>query len=115
MHATSPRPQASDQEKVALSSVSYDLGKSIDGWIRVEEFDEKSGFRAAIFQRENSNEYVLAYAGTDPKSFGDLKTDVLQSFGFDTEQSRQAADTARYFQKQYGHHTGCNQESTTRS
>jgi len=102
MNETSPLPQESDKEHAALSRVSYDLGKTIDGWIRKQEFDDpRSGFRAAIFQRENSDEYVLAYAGTDFSSFADLKTDARQALGFDTKQYQQAADTALYFQEKY--------------
>jgi len=103
MNQTSPLPQESDKEYAALSGISYDLGKTIDGWIRKEEFDDpESGFRAAIFQRENSDEYVLAFAGTDFSSFGDLMTDARQAFGLETKQYQQAADRSREFQQRYG-------------
>jgi len=103
MNETSPLLQESDKEYAALCSVTYDLGKTTDGWIRKQEFDNpKSGFRAAIFQRENSNEYVLAFAGTDFTSLADLRTDIRQALGFDTKQYQQAAEVALKFQREYG-------------
>jgi len=103
MSEISPESQPTDLEKAALATVVYEPGQTIDGWKRVQSFDDPdSGFKAAVFQREGSDEYVLAFAGTDMDSARDWRTNIGQAFGRNTRQYDLAAKTAREFQDQYG-------------
>jgi len=51
--------------------------------------DSKTGFRAAIYQNQQG-QYVVAFGGTDPKSFPDIRADAVQAVGQKTEQYNQA-------------------------
>jgi len=108
MSEISPIPQQSDREKAALSTFVYEPDGAPEGWERVprksyDSYDDpKSGFRAAVFKRKDSNEYVLAFAGTDMDSVRDWRTNIGQAFGRDTKQYELAADAALKFQRQFG-------------
>ncbi|WP_242112776.1 Mbeg1-like protein [Luteimonas aquatica] len=63
--------------------------------------DSKSGFRAAIYQNAEG-QYVVAYAGTDPKEMGDLRADAGQAFGLETKQYNQAMALAKEATDEFG-------------
>ncbi len=63
--------------------------------------DKSTGFRAAIYQNQQG-QYVVAYAGTNPKELGDLKADATQAFGMDTKQYNQAIALAKEAEVAFG-------------
>jgi hypothetical protein len=63
--------------------------------------DPKSGLRAAVFQNDKG-QTVVAYAGTDTKQFGDIKTDLSQGLGFESKQYQQAQALALKAEKAFG-------------
>jgi len=63
--------------------------------------DPKSGLRAAVYQNDKG-QVVVAYAGTDTKQAGDIKTDLSQGLGFESKQYQQAQALALKAQKAFG-------------
>lgn len=63
--------------------------------------DKSTGFRAAIYQNPQG-QYVVAYAGTNPKETGDLGADATQAFGLDTKQYNQAIALAKEAEVAFG-------------
>ena len=63
--------------------------------------DKSTGFRAAIYQNPQG-QYVVAYAGTNPKEMGDLGADATQAFGLDTKQYNQAIALAKEAEVAFG-------------
>lgn len=63
--------------------------------------DAGSGFRAAIYQNP-AGQYVVAYAGTNPKEIPDLKADAAQAFGLETKQYDQAIALAKRAEVAFG-------------
>lgn len=63
--------------------------------------DPDTGFRAAIYQNAQG-QYVVAYAGTDPGQFADLRTDAAQAFGLDSAQYNQAVALAKKAEVAFG-------------
>jgi hypothetical protein len=61
--------------------------------------DQSTGFNAALYREYLTGKYVLAFQGTDPTSFDDWKTNVLQAFGADTTQYGWACDIATALQE----------------
>jgi len=106
-----------DAEMAGLSGVVYNLPPdlaqqntpkdpdsptTIDNWDRLETHtDSETGFKAAIFQRRDSNDYVLAFAGSDME-LNDWLTNGSQALGYIPKQYEQAADLAKQFQEKYG-------------
>jgi hypothetical protein len=90
-----------------LANAAYDSNVSVPGWHRLEpaelaaagldpkDFeDPETGFKAAMFQNEETNEFVLAFAGTemkDPGDWTDWKANLNQGLGNLEPQYRQAA------------------------
>lgn len=60
----------------------------------------QSGFRAIALR--NGDEVIVAFAGTDPKSPGDIANDIAQGIGFAPAQYRQAVRFAEKWQNQAG-------------
>jgi type VI secretion system secreted protein VgrG len=61
--------------------------------------DPSSGFRAALYEI-SPGQYVLAYAGTDPKDImGDIGTDIGQGLGIQTTQYDDAVRLAQQVQQ----------------
>jgi len=85
-------------------------------WNRVEDADPaaipgsrrgrntpNSGFKAAVFQREGSDQHVLVFAGTDGLlDRPDWRTNLRQGLGLGAAQYRQAVNYAYDKQAQYG-------------
>ena len=78
-----------------LAKAAYANGKTkIGQWKQVECLAPKNketvrawdGFRAVIFQHQKTGEFVISFAGTNPKSPLDIKTDVLQALGLRARQ-----------------------------
>ncbi len=71
--------------------------------IRIDpkSLESNSGFRAAIYQNPQG-QYVVAFAGTNPKEMGDLKADATQAFGMDTKQYNQAIALAKEAEIEFG-------------
>jgi hypothetical protein len=63
--------------------------------------DKATGFRAAIYQNPQG-QYVVAYAGTNPKEMGDLGADATQAFGLETKQYNQAIALAKEAEVEFG-------------
>lgn len=63
--------------------------------------ESNSGFRAAIYQNDQG-QYVVAFAGTNPKEMGDIKADATQAFGMDTRQYNQAIALAKEAEVAFG-------------
>jgi hypothetical protein len=64
-----------------------------EGWRALEVWDNKeTGFAAAVYQSdfEEPRTSVLAFRGTNPTEWGDLKADVVQGLGVRNEQYEQA-------------------------
>ncbi|MDH5821818.1 hypothetical protein QFW77_02255 [Luteimonas sp. RD2P54] len=79
-------------------------------WSRVEDLppgistplsSDASGFQAGIYTDGNGR-YVLAFAGTDPKSGSDWLTNAGQGLGFDTAQYRDAMALAQEARAEWG-------------
>jgi len=113
MSVISPDPQPTDLETAVPATRVYELeGTAKDKededndkvWERVPNkgHDDPSGFRAAVFKRRDSEEYVLAFAGTDVRSGADWRTNIGQALGANTRQYELAVKAAREFQKEYG-------------
>ena len=77
-----------------------------NGWRRVEgrelesygtkesKLERSSGLRAGVYTND-AGQTVVAFAGTDPRSGADLRTDVAQEIGLSTDQYRQADKLVR--------------------
>lgn len=63
--------------------------------------DPSTGFRAAIYQNAQG-QYVVAYAGTDPSEFPDIRADASQAFGLETKQYDQAIALAKRAEAAFG-------------
>ena len=63
--------------------------------------DKSSGFRAAIYQNPQG-QYVVAYAGTNPKELPDIGADATQAFGLETKQYNQAISLAKEAEVAFG-------------
>jgi len=59
------------------------------------ELTTLDGLNASIYYSNVLDTYAISFAGTDPLSYGDLKTNVLQNFGFETALYKQAIDIAQ--------------------
>jgi hypothetical protein len=55
-----------------------------DGYDLVQRYPDKNGLQAALFR--SGEDYVLAYAGTDPSSWANWKANLRQAFGFKSAQ-----------------------------
>lgn len=109
--------QPSDCELAELCAAVYDSRvQLVAGWQRVWEPvlrhmpadggegptanpDEKSGFKATVFQKEDAA--VLAFAGNESK-FRDWLTNLKQGIGLDTAQYRQAVAFAQECKVHFG-------------
>jgi|GEM_PF-5563168 len=77
-----------------------------NGWRRVQaneleaygtkesKLERSSGLRAGVYTND-AGQTVVAFAGTDPRSGADLRTDVAQEIGLSTDQYRQADKLVR--------------------
>jgi len=61
-----------------------------------------SGFKAAVFQREGSVTYVLAFVGSDGADVPNWATNIGQGLGLGAAQYRQAINYAREAKVKYG-------------
>ncbi|ATS86831.1 MULTISPECIES: Mbeg1-like protein [Xanthomonas] len=113
----SPLPQPSDRELAELCAAVYDpSAQLVAGWQRVWEPvlrhlpadggegptakpDEKSGFKATVFQKDDAA--VLAFAGSESE-FRDWLTNLKQGIGLDTAQYRQAVSFAQECKVHFG-------------
>lgn len=107
-----PAAQGLDfSETKGASKLAYDakLGevyKFPDGkqWTVVDVQENQgffqSGFRAIALR--NGNEVIVAFAGTDPKSPGDIANDIAQGIGFAPAQYRMAAAFAQKWESTVG-------------
>lgn len=75
-----------------LSNAVYSDKVKVGQWLRVGlPFTVNgSGFKSALFQNMQSNDYALAIAGTEPTDTDDLKSDVQIAFGNVPNQHRVA-------------------------
>ncbi|MSN97196.1 hypothetical protein F1B92_08500 [Campylobacter sp. FMV-PI01] len=55
-------------EKVRINGHSYVVEKFVNS--------KDSGFSATLYRKENTNEYTIAYRGTELSDIGDIKTDL---------------------------------------
>lgn len=108
-------PQAGiDMDLALLSQDVYNTeGATAIGagsWSRVEDLppgistplsSDATGFQAAIYTDGNGR-YVLAFAGTDPKSGSDWLTNAGQGLGFETAQYRDAMALAQEASAEWG-------------
>lgn len=102
-----------------LANAAYPENKSPEGWEAVtgkalkkqfgltsEDMHTDEGLNASIFYNEKSDVYALAFAGTDPSTYGNLKANFLQNFGFSSTQYKQALRVAGVFATNLGGSTG---------
>lgn len=114
-HPGDPNPPAAQglefAETKGASSLAYDaeLGDKYefpDGkqWEVVDVLENEgtfeNGFRGIALR--NGDEVIVAFAGTDPLSLGDIGTDILQAAGFAPPQYQMAADFAEKWANQVG-------------
>ncbi len=65
------------------------------GTLTAKDFeDPKTGFRAALYRSDSNGKLILAYAGTNPSSLADWKTNIDNGDGLDTEQYKDARQLA---------------------
>lgn len=92
--------------KLAYNAELGDVYKFPDGkqWEVVDVLENEgrweNGFRGIALK--NGDEIIVAYAGTDPKSPGDIGTDLLQGIGFAPPQYKMAVDFANKWKNQVG-------------
>lgn len=101
----------SQQQDLAMAEIAnavYDssITNVKNGWRRVEgdelraygtkesKLHRSSGLKAGVYSNE-AGQTVVAFAGTNPRSGGDLRTDVAQEIGISTDQYRQARELVR--------------------
>ncbi|UOQ74814.1 type VI secretion system tube protein TssD [Hymenobacter cellulosilyticus] len=80
-------------------------GEVPEGWAALQVWDDKkTGFAAALYDSnfEQPNRKVLAFRGTNPTEWGDIKADLTQALGIPTKQYDQAIELARNLKDQYG-------------
>ncbi|UOQ55571.1 type VI secretion system tube protein TssD [Hymenobacter cellulosivorans] len=76
-----------------------------EGWAALQVWDDKkTGFAAALYDSnfEQPNRKVLAFRGTNPTEWGDIKADLTQALGIPTKQYDQAIEVARDLKEKYG-------------
>ncbi|PJJ59371.1 type VI secretion system tube protein TssD [Hymenobacter chitinivorans] len=76
-----------------------------EGWQALQVWDDKqTGFAAALYDSdfEQPNRKVLAFRGTNPTEWGDIKADLTQALGIPTKQYDQAIQLAQNLKQQYG-------------
>ncbi len=66
--------------------------------------DDRSGFQAVVLTPTNGDDQpvILAFAGTDPLSLADVRTDLDQEAGRIPEQYREARELTAQLKEQYG-------------
>ena len=76
-----------------LTTLSNDLNKANaelglePGTLQASDFtDDKTGFRAALYKSDATGKYILAFAGTNPSSLVDWKTNIDNGDNKDTQQ-----------------------------
>ncbi|RZQ51880.1 hypothetical protein C1E23_17160 [Pseudoalteromonas phenolica] len=67
-----------------------------------DDLNTEDGLNASIYYNKKSDTYALAYAGTNPKSWGDIKANIVQNFGFESAQYKQAMRVASIVSKRVG-------------
>jgi hypothetical protein len=78
-----------------VSKLNAELGLQGKKQLTAADFsDPASGFRAALYRSESNGRYILAFAGTDPHSLSDWKTNIDNGLGKDTEQYKRARKLA---------------------
>jgi len=61
------------------SAASYDQNPSLTGYSVVTDLpltDPKTGFNAVIFKKDGTNEYIIAFTGTEPRTSQDPLADL---------------------------------------
>ncbi|MGF1463791.1 MAG: hypothetical protein ACFB2Z_11645 [Maricaulaceae bacterium] len=81
---------ATIREYLTLSEAVYDASPRVGGWACARMVAAGNGFQDCVFSR--ANEIVVAYAGTDPTSAGDLFADAQLALGMVPSQSRNALE-----------------------
>lgn len=71
-------------------------------WEVVAKKEDWSGYRSILLKPENDSRVILAFAGTNPTSLGDLITDFAQETGLLPRQYQWAANEALNYKCQYG-------------
>ncbi|TGE29446.1 type VI secretion system tube protein TssD [Hymenobacter metallicola] len=107
-------------ERAKLSQHAYQFTSTLDpsgvvlptfteevpeGWEALQVWDDKkTGFAAALYDSnfEQPNRKVLAFRGTNPTEWGDIKADLTQALGIPTKQYQQAIKVAQTLKQQYG-------------
>ena len=68
---------ATTAEYANLAQATYNNTGAPDGWTRVGNSDpNNSGYQGAAFQRNGTNEIVVANRGTEPTQYTDLRADL---------------------------------------
>lgn len=86
----------SRSEAIALSKAAYkdNANMSVDGWHRVKTWsDDKTGFRARLYQKNSTGEFVLSTSGTD--EWSDWKNNFRQAAGMQSDQYDQSVNIAK--------------------
>jgi hypothetical protein len=53
---------------------------------------DESGFRMRVYYNENTGKYTFSFAGTNPDDENDVKTDIEQAEGLETDQYKKARE-----------------------
>jgi type VI secretion system secreted protein VgrG len=96
-------------ESARLAADVYNETGAPEGWTRLQNWSAPSGFFAAAYRSEIDGRVVVAYRGTEPTTWQDWGTNIIQGAGAPAAQHASAASVARQARAQYGEsveHTG---------
>jgi len=102
-------------DAAGLANASYGKSEIPKGWLAItgdaleekfgltyDDLNTEDGLNASIYYNKKLDTYAVAYAGTDPSSWGDIKANIVQNFGFESAQYKQALRLASVVSKRVG-------------
>lgn len=107
-----------EKDAAELAADAYSnkgVGEVVNGWTIVNSYDEKTGFKAKLYER--NGKYVFATAGTNPLSGKDWANNIAQQFGWNSKQYNRSIELAKMYSEKYedlvfvGHSLGGGQAS----
>lgn len=100
---TSNKSEAADIYSAALiAKAVYDISDVSGYTVKNKAVDNRTGFAAATYVNDRTGAVTVAFAGTDPSSWGDLKQDIQLSLGLEGSQVRAAQQYVKDAVAKYG-------------
>ena len=89
-------------ESARLAADVYNESGAPEGWTRLQNWSDPSGFFAAAYRSDIDGRIVVSYRGTEPTTWQDWGTNLIQGVGIPAQQHALAASVARQTRARYG-------------